>query len=245
MQISGNTILITGATSGIGLALAERFDAAGSRVLICGRRADRLASIAAQHPNMRTHVCDVSNPDERIALAEWARSEAPEINVLLNNAGIQRRIPLPTDEPWDDTATEIRTNFDAVVHLSSLFLPILAGKPRAAIVNVSSGLAFAPLAIAPVYSATKAAVHSFTVSLRAHARKSGVDVIEIIPPAVATDLGGPGLHNADTPLSEFADAVMAQLAEGKQEVAYGFSERMRDASRADLDAAQERMNGHL
>ena len=186
MRLTSNTILVTGATSGIGLALAERFLARGNEVIVCGRRAERLREIRERHPGVHTRVCDVSQEAERVALFEWAAREFPALNVLVNNAGVQRRFPIPPHEPWHETASEIETNLSAPIHLSFLFAPHLATVPNAAILNVSSGLAFAPMAMMPVYCATKAAIHSFTLSLRHALGKQNVDVIEVIPPAVNT-----------------------------------------------------------
>jgi len=242
MRPTGNTILVTGATSGIGLALAERLLARGNTVIVCGRREERLREIAARLPDIHTHVADVSVEADRVALYEWATTTFPRLNVLVNNAGVQRRFATPPQEPWRETASEIETNLAAPIHLTFLFAEHLARQEHAALLNVSSGLAFAPMAMMPIYCATKAAVHSFTLSMRHELGKRGIEVIEIIPPAVNTDLGGPGLHLFATPLDEFADAVMAQLEEGKTEVAYGTAAERARASREDLDTWFARMN---
>jgi uncharacterized oxidoreductase len=128
------------------------------------------------------------------------------------------------------------------VHLSRLFIPHLLKQNPAAIVNVTSGLGFAPMSIAPVYSATKAALHSFTLSLRHQLTGTPIQVVEIIPPVVNTDLGGAGIHTYGVPVAEFADAVMARLAAGDPEVAYGFAEQASRASRSELDQMFTRMN---
>jgi uncharacterized oxidoreductase len=242
MNMSSNTILITGATSGIGLALAERFLELGNTVIICGRRQDRLQEIQQKQPQMHVRTCDVANESERVALFTWATETFPQLNVLINNAGIQRRIAFPPEEPWSETVTEIETNLNAPIHLSYLFTPHLEQQANAAILMVSSGLAFVPSASMPVYCATKAGLHSFTLSARHALKSKGIDVIEIIPPAVATDLGGPGLHTGATPVEEFADAVMNQLGEHKMEITYGFSAQTSRASREDLDTIFQRMN---
>jgi uncharacterized oxidoreductase len=129
------------------------------------------------------------------------------------------------------------------VHLTQLLLPHLLARPRAAIVNVTSGLAFAPLSGAPVYCATKAALHSFTLSLRHQLAGTTVRVVEIVPPAVNTDLGGVGLHTFGAPLDDFADAVTARLAAGESEIGYGTAEDRRLAANAVLDPMFERING--
>jgi uncharacterized oxidoreductase len=244
MNLSSNTVLITGGASGIGFALAERFLQAGSEVIICGRRADKLKEAQQKHPRLQTRVSDVSDPVERVALYEWVREAVPKLNVLVNNAGIQRRMKL-TDEAqeWELSRQEIAINLDAPVHLSSLFIPHLRQHATSAIVNVTSGLAFVPGAFAPVYSATKAALHSFTLSLRQQLISTSIEVIEIVPPAVNTDLGGFGLHTFGVPIADFTDSVMQRIASGEHEVGYGTSEKNRLASREELNEIFRRMNG--
>jgi uncharacterized oxidoreductase len=243
MNLATNTILITGGASGIGLALASRLQQAGSEVIICGRRADKLREAQEQHPGLHTRVCDLAQAADRVALAEWVRATFPRLNVLLNNAGIQNRFQLTEDTTdWEERQQEIAINLEAPIHLSTLLLPHLRQQASAAIINVSSGLAFAPAAFAPIYSATKAALHSFTLSLRHQLAATSVRVLEIVPPAVNTDLGGAGLHNWGAPLDAFTDSVLARLAAGEEEVGYGTSEESRLASRAELNARFELIN---
>jgi uncharacterized oxidoreductase len=242
MELASNTVLITGGASGIGAALAVRFLTAGSDVIVCGRRADKLKDMSAAHPGLKTRVCDVASDAQREALVTWATTEFPRLNVVVNNAGIQRRVALADPEPWHATHEEIVINLEAPIHLSRLFIPHLLTQRAPAIVNVTSGLSFAPLANVPVYCATKAALHSFTLSLRQQLAATPIQVIEIVPPAVNTDLGGPGLHTFGVPLDEFADAVMPRIARGELEVAYGFAEQSSRASRAELDDIFGRMN---
>ncbi len=242
MNLASNTILITGGASGIGLAMAERFLAAGSRVILCGRREDKLREAKDKHPEFITRVCDVEQPAQRIALFEWATREFPQLNVLVNNAGIQRRVQMTADEDWQQTRQEIAINLEAPIHLSRLFIPHLMKQSQPAILNITSGLSFVPLANVPVYCATKAALHSFTLSLRHQLAGSPIQVIEVIPPAVDTDLGGPGLHKSGVPVDEFADSVFPRLAAGELEIAYGFAQQSSRASRQELDAIFARMN---
>ncbi|HLM01805.1 MAG TPA: SDR family oxidoreductase [Pyrinomonadaceae bacterium] len=242
MELSGNTILITGGASGIGLAFAERFLAAGSEVIICGRREDKLREAKEKHPQFHTRVCDAADERERVRLFDWATTEFPRLNVLVNNAGIQRRVDLRQSEDWQQTRSEIAINFDAPVHLSRLFVPHLLGQRQPSIINVTSGLSFVPLANVPVYCATKAALHSFTLSLRHQLSETPVKVIEIAPPAVDTDLGGVGLHTFGVPLDEYADAVFRRLPQGEPEIAYGTAEKASRASRAELDEIFKFMN---
>ena len=245
MNLSGNTVLVTGGSNGIGLAIAERFLMAGSEVIICGRSEAKLKEAKHKYPKLHTHVCDVGKEKDRIALADWAAKHFPKLNVLVNNAGIQRRpILVNNAESWSAIKEEIDINIDGPIHLSLLFIPHLQKVQDAYIMNVTSGLAFAPLANVPVYSATKAALHSFTLSLRHSLVKTTIKVVEIIPPAVQTDLGGKGLHDFGVPLDEFADSIMKDIAKGDLEVSHGFSAKSSKASRAELDELFKNMNSH-
>ena len=166
-----------------------------------------------------------------------------DINVLINNAGIQQRINLSKlQESWSYYQKEIATNLEAPIHLVTLFIPHLEKQKDAVIANVSSGLAFTPMAAAPVYCATKAAIHSFTMSLRYQLLESGIKVIEIAPPAVSTDLGGPGLHVGMPSPEEFAEGVFKGLENGDQEIGYGTSEARLRMSRDEIDAAVKAIN---
>ncbi len=242
MELSGHTVLITGGASGIGFGLAEQFVQAGSTVIICGRREDKLKEAQAKYPQLHIRICDIADPQERAALYEWVTTNFPALNVLINNAGIQQRIQLQQSPVWETLHDEIAINFDAPVHLSTLFIPHLVKQAQAFILNVSSGLAFAPMAGAPIYSATKAALHSFTLSLRHQLSGTSVSVIAIIPPAVDTDLGGVGLHTHGTPLPEYIASVVEQLKAGADETTYGFSSQSSRASREQLDEIFKRMN---
>jgi uncharacterized oxidoreductase len=238
MRLSGNTILITGGASGIGLAFAERFLKSENNVIIVGRREEKLKEAKDKFPGIHTRVCDVSKEEQRIDLFEWVRSEFPELNVLVNNAGIQQRVNLKdAKKNWSDYQNEIRINVDGPIHLSLLFTPHLLDQSDPAIINVSSGLAITPGVWVPIYSATKAALHSFTVSLRHQLENTGISVIEVFPPAVNTDLGGVGLHTFGAPLEDFADSVFKDLSRGEIEIAYGDSKNRLDASRDEIKEA--------
>lgn len=241
MNLSNNTILITGGSGGIGLALAERLHAAGNTILICGRDEARLREAADRLPGLRIFVCDVAQAADRERLFEWATTECPQVNVLLNNAGIQRSVRLSEAEDWSRRASEIAINLEAPLHLSSLFIPHLQRQLQAAILNVSSGLAFVPLASVPIYCATKAAIHSFTLSLRHQLASTSIEVIEVIPPAVQTNLGDTD-HSFGVPVGEYADSVIAQLREGRLETTYQFSAKTSQASRSEQDAMFQQMN---
>ena len=245
MKLTNNTVLVTGGATGIGYALATRFLERDNVVIICGRRSDTLAKVQQLYPQINTKICDVADPAEREALVKWAMENFPSLNILVNNAGIQRRVDLAETAPdWDVTGSEIRINLDAPVHLTQLLGQHISRQSDPAIVNVTSGLSFVPLANVPVYCATKAALHSFTMSLRWQLRESPVEVIEIIiPPAVDTDLQAPGLHKFGVNVDEFANYVFSELEAGKSEIAYGTALAASQASRSELDSIYERMNG--
>lgn len=242
MKLTGNTILVTGGATGIGLALVKRFLERGNEVIICGRREDRLAEVKEAFPEIHTRVCDVAEADGRAELAYWVVAEFPPLNVLVNNAGIQRRIDLTATEDWNETRSEIAINFEAPIHLTQLLYPHLATTQEAAIMNVTSGLSFTPLANVPVYCATKAALHSFTLSLRWQLKETELEVVEIIPPAVDTDLQAPGLHTFGVNVDEFADHVFKELEAGSNEIAFGTALTASQASRESLNAIHEKMN---
>ena len=243
MRMTGNTVLVTGGGSGIGLALAKRYAARGNRVIISGRRPEALAAAKRDTPAFETLQGDVSNEAGRAVLAEEARTRFPALNVLVNNAGIQNRpAPLLQPQDWSAHRAELATNLDAPLHLTMLLLPHLAKAPFGAVVNVTSGLAFAPFAVMPTYCLSKAALHSFTLSLRHQLKGTALDVVEIVPPAVNTDLGGPGLHTFGANVDAFADSIFARLEKGETEVGYETSEARRLASRQELDAYFVQMN---
>jgi len=242
MQVTGNTILITGGGTGIGLGLAGKFIEDGNTVIICGRREDALRKAQERYPGLILRTCDVSEEKQRTELFHWSTERYPGLNVLVNNAGIQRRLDLLAGQPWAGIHEEITINLEAPIHLSCLFAGHLRSAASPAIINIGSGLAFVAMASAPVYCATKAALHSFTVSLRHQLSKTPVSVIEILPPAVQTDLGGAGIHSRGTPLDEFTTAAYERLKSGDLEFGYGFSEKTRNASRAEIDETYRRMN---
>ncbi|MEY4065735.1 MAG: hypothetical protein RIR26_1943 [Pseudomonadota bacterium] len=244
MQFKEKTFLITGGASGIGLGLAIEFLAAGNRVIICGRRPEKLQEAKKKYPMLETLTGDIQTKEGRLALSETVFEKFPDVDVLVNNAGIQRRVNLLQSESWDLTESEIATNLHAPIHLSQLFLEHLNSKSSAAIMNVTSGLAFVPIARMPLYCATKAALRSFTMSLREQLSGTAIKVIEIIPPAVNTDLGGTGLHTFGVPVDEFSKAVVSKIFAGEVEVAYGTADNSRRAFQPLTDEIFKRMNAH-
>jgi uncharacterized oxidoreductase len=239
MKISNNKILITGGASGIGLGLTERFIQENNTVIICGRREEVLAAAAAKFPSVITKVCDLSDENERMDLLNWVEQNHPDTNVLINNAGIQNWMRVEEEGFYDRANEEITTNVLAPIHLANLF----AGLPSIkTIINVTSGLAFIPLAQAPVYCATKAFMRSFTMSLRRQLKEANIEVIEMIPPALNTDLGGKGLHDAYPPVSEFIASIFEQLKEGKLELTFGMSEGRLKANNDTIAAGFNMMN---
>ncbi|MBO0948825.1 SDR family oxidoreductase [Fibrella forsythiae] len=240
MTISNNKILITGGASGIGLGLTQRFVEENNTVIICGRRPEVLDDVVATYPSVIAKVCDLSNADERQALYEWIAREHADLNVLVNNAGIQNWVSITDDDFFERAKQEIVTNIEAPLHLTALFAKLPAMKT---ILNVTSGLAFAPYIKVPVYSATKAFFRSFTLSSRALLASKGIEVIEVIPPALNTDLGGKGLHNYAPPVNEFIEAIFEQLKAGRTELTFASSETRANASADELRAAFKGMNG--
>ncbi|HVT86065.1 MAG TPA: SDR family NAD(P)-dependent oxidoreductase [Chitinophagaceae bacterium] len=239
MKLSNNKILITGGASGIGFALAERFIKENNTVIICGRRESALKEAKEKLPTLITKAFDLSEADEREKLFNWIQQEHNDLNVLINNAGIQNWMSLSDKDFSQKAKNEIAINVEAPVHLCYLFTTLPSINT---IMNVTSGLAFAPLSKTPVYCGTKAFLRSFTLSLRYLLREKNIEVIELIPPALNTDLGGKGIHDFAPPVSGFIETVFAQLKEGKTEITYQFSENMINAGPEELKQAFARMN---
>ncbi|MEO6001250.1 MAG: SDR family NAD(P)-dependent oxidoreductase [Chitinophagaceae bacterium] len=221
MKLANNKILITGGGSGIGLGLTERFDQENNTVIICGRREAVLKEVADKFPSVITKVCDLSIEADRIELYNWVSENHSDLNVLINNAGIQNWISISDSDFYQKSYEEITTNVIAPIHLTTLFTNL---KSINTVINVTSGLAFIPLSNVPVYCATKAFVRSFTLSLRYMLKSKNIEVIEMIPPALNTDLGAKGIHDGYPAVSDFVQAVFEQLKEGKTELTFGTSE---------------------
>jgi uncharacterized oxidoreductase len=210
MNNSGNTILITGGGSGIGSGLAEELHKLGNQVIIAGRRKQALDETTAANPGMKSLTLDIENPTAIRAFAAKVAAEFPALNVLMNNAGIMRpeNLLAQQDDLADAEAT-VATNLLGPIRLTAALLPLLQKQPHSTIVNVSSGLAFVPLALTPTYCATKAAIHSYTQSLRHQLRGTHIEVLELVPPYVATHL----MDGADDPRAMPLDKFIAEAME--------------------------------
>jgi uncharacterized oxidoreductase len=239
MKLAHNKILITGGGSGIGLGLTERFIQENNTVIICGRREAVLKEAAAKFPSVITKVCDLSNEADRIALYQWVKDHHPDLNVLVNNAGIQNWVDISANDFYQKASDEITTNVVAPIHLTTLFTGL---RSLSTIINVTSGLAFVPLSKVSVYCATKAFLRSFTLSLRHQLKAKNIEVIEMIPPALNTDLGGKGIHDGHPAVSDFVHAVFEQMKEGKNELTFGMSEGRAKANNDTIAEYFSRMN---
>ena len=251
MKLSGNTVLITGGTSGIGYAMAEAFLEAGNTVVICGRSEQRLREAKARHPKFHTTVCDVSDEKDRRELVEWMRNEFSSLNVLVNNAGVQRDIDFTQGiDDFKAGETEIRINLEAPIILTGLFAPLLAKNKGATLINVSSGLGFVFAAGMPVYSATKAGMHAFSMAMRLQLARVGIKVFEIVPPPVDTHLNPAGRakrgnFKAGLSAKDFVAAVMMGLADDEPEIGFGMTTGFIHASRPELDRSFRQMNSRM
>jgi uncharacterized oxidoreductase len=214
MKISANTILVTGGNSGIGQGLAAALHAAGNTVIITGRRKSALEETVKAHSGMHSEVLDVDSAEDIARFAEGVAKKYPALNVLINNAGIMRPEDVTAADYTSKTAEAIiTTNLLGPIRMIAALLPHLQKQKAATIINVTSGLAFVPLAFTPTYSATKAAMHSYTLSLRHQLRKSAIEVLELAPPAVATELmPGQSKSPHSMPLADYVNESMAILA---------------------------------
>ncbi len=243
MKMTGNTILITGGTSGIGFSFAEEFLRLENKVIICSRSENRLNAVKQKHPQIITKVCDVSVAEQREELCKWVLQNYPDTNVLINNAGVQLLTDLTKPVNLNAVRQEVDTNFIAPVHLTSLFIQHLITKTDPVIINISSGLGFAPIARVPVYCATKAAIHSLTLSLRYQLKDTPVKVFEIIPPTTNTELGhewGKDQSQAHAiPVSEFIKEAMEAIKGDNLEAAIGQAKGLR-AKREEMFSVMNR-----
>lgn len=221
MNITGNTILITGGASGIGRGLAEAFHKRGNQVIISGRRQAALDKVTAANPGMASLQLDITDKANIAAVAKQAMARFPALNVLINNAGIMRvEDTKRSPTSLGDAEETIATNLLGTLRMSAALLPHLLQQPRSTLVTVSSGLAFVPMFSSPTYSATKAAIHSYSMSLRHQLQGTSVEVVEIAPPYVQTELLGEFQASDPNamPLADFIGEVMQLLERGESEV---------------------------
>ncbi len=243
--------MITGGATGIGFALAERFVSEGSEVLVCGRRGSKLQEGKRKLPSLAIKKCDISLESDRKALLQWSTRHFPRLNVLVNNAGIQREMDFTSprvSKPRPSKDDEVTINFASLVRLCALFTPWLLKRQKAAIVNISSGLAFVPIASMPVYCATKAATHSFTISLRHQLRGTPVSVFEAVAPTTDTELDASfageeeQAYRGITP-QEVASAIMEGLKEDNEEILIGEARGLYQAAAQNFKDIFGKLNG--
>jgi uncharacterized oxidoreductase len=238
MNLNNNTILITGGSSGIGFELAKQLAGRNNTIIIAGRELDKLKEAQTKIPGLRTAVCDVADPQSIRDLQAHISKTCPTLNMLINCAGIMRKLNLHTvGADLEDATREISINLNGTIWTNLEFLPLLKAQPHAAIVNISSGLAFIPMPIAPVYCASKAAIHAFTQSLRVQLKDSTVRVFELAPPGTETplfhgdftkeDVGGA----APMPVAKLAELALAGLARDVEEIRPGLSNVLKIGSR--------------
>jgi len=212
MNLTGNTILITGGGSGIGRGLAEAFHTRGNKVVIAGRRREALDETTAANPGVESLQLDIEEPTAIRSFAADVIASYPDLNVLVNNAGIMRAEKvLEQPEDLTDATSMVTTNLLGPIRLTAALLPHLKKQAHAVVMNVSSGLAFLPLALTPTYCATKAAIHSYTLSLRYQLKSTSIEVLELVPPYVATDLMGGKSDPRAMPLDRYIAEVMLLL----------------------------------
>jgi uncharacterized oxidoreductase len=241
MKLSHRTILVTGGTSGIGLGIAEAFHRFKSKVIVCGRDKEKLSRVEERFPDITAISCDLRYAGQRKALAMDVLRRFPNLDILVNNAGIQRYIDLK--KGFDELRSgedEIATNFAAPVELTSLFIGHLMTRPSAAIINVSSGLGFMPMLDTPIYNATKAAIHTYSLVLRQQLRDTSVKVIEIVPPMVDTDLNKEGRSGVDARfrgigVSEYMPIIINGLKNDAEIIFYGGGEKVMNEPRGESE----------
>jgi uncharacterized oxidoreductase len=222
MKMTNQTILITGGSSGIGLELARQLIKQGNTVIICGRSAERLSEAKSLIPAVHTFRCDLAIHEDRNSLLEFIRSHNPACNVLINNAAIVHKTDFKTDDNILEKADyEIQTNLMAPIVLSKLFLPLFENRSQSAIVNITTGLVYAPRAVYPIYNATKSGLHAFTQVLRHQLNSSPTKIIEVMMPVVDTPW-----HKGDVPSiaispSKAVAEMIRKIENGQEEIRVG------------------------
>jgi uncharacterized oxidoreductase len=227
MNITNNTVLITGGTAGIGFELAKSFAEAGNKVIITGRNQQRLTEALAKLPGSKGFNGDISNPEDTEKLVDFIKNNAPEVNIVINNAGAAHLYKLANNEDaFDKAQDEMLTNYLAVIRLNERLIPLLKLQPQAAVVNVSSIVAFVPGSL-PTYSASKAALHSYTQSLRITLeRTSNVKVFELMPPLVDTEFSAPINGKTGIPATQVASDLITAIQADDYEVRVGNTQKI-------------------
>lgn len=236
MKLTGRTVLITGGGTGLGSGLAGAFHRKGNKVIITGRREKVIQDFAAKYPGMETMVADVAQEGDVQKLLKQVSERHPQLDVLVNNAGIMQWPDFSKPETLNGNLfDEIEINLKGLIRMTAAFLPLLSRQSGATLVNISSGLAYMPLAVSPIYCSTKAAIHSFSMALRYQLRHSKVEVLEIAPPAVESELGqtagAPDRAYPKISLEAFTMETMKALESGKTELPIGQSKMLRLMSR--------------
>lgn len=219
MRLQGNKVIITGGASGIGLELSKKLSNQGNEIVICGRSQEKLDRVKLENPEFHCFACNLSQENGRLEFANWITKNHPDSNILINNAAIAHKADFFSDAHILEKAElEMRTNFIAPVALSKLLYPILKNHDQAAIVYITTGLVYAPRAIYPIYCASKAALHSFTQTLRIQAESTSVAIYEVLMPAVNTPW-----HKGNPPKiaispQQAVDEMCKGLERGKYEI---------------------------
>jgi uncharacterized oxidoreductase len=241
MELSNRTVLVTGGTSGIGLGIAEAFQRYKSKVIVCGRDKKKLSRVEKQFPDITALFCDLGDAGQRKALAMDVLRRFPSLDIVVNNAGIQRYVDLKKGaDGLKSGEDEIAINLVSPVELTSLFIGHLMQRPSAAIINVSSGLGFMPMLDTPIYNATKAAIHTYSLVLRQQLKDTSVKVIEIVPPMVDTDLNKEGRSAAHVKfrgisVSEYIPTIINGLKNDAETIFYGEGEKIMTKPRGESE----------
>lgn len=244
MILKNNVILITGGSSGLGLAMAKRFVAMGNKVIVCARNHQKLEALKKSFPQIETYSSDISVEKERFELLNFVMANFPDINILINNAAIVHKTDFYEDPTmYVKAVAEIQTNVIAPIHLTKLFLPHLIQNSNGSIINITSGLVFVPRSVYPLYSATKAALHSFTQSLRHQLKEKQIRIIEVLFPAVDTPW-----HQGDPPKIAISPELavgqmLKELASQRTEIRIGGAQKLYYLSRFFPKLAFKVING--